>query len=49
LVALATHGRGGFERWVLGSTAERVLAAATRPVLLVRPDPIAGSSDGSKK
>ncbi|GHO65299.1 universal stress protein UspA [Ktedonobacter sp. SOSP1-52] len=39
LVALATHGRGGFERWVLGSTAERVLAAATRPVLLVRPDP----------
>ncbi|EFH85975.1 universal stress protein [Ktedonobacter racemifer] len=38
LVALATHGRGGFECWVMGSTAERVLAAATRPVLLVRPD-----------
>ena len=39
LITLATHGRGGFERWVLGSVAERVLAAATRPVLLVRPDP----------
>lgn len=38
LVALATHGRGGFECWVMGSTAERVLTAATRPVLLVRPD-----------
>lgn len=37
LLALATHGRGGFERWVLGSVAERSLATARLPVLIVRP------------
>ena len=35
-VALATHGRSGLERRVLGSVAERVLHAATVPLLLVR-------------
>jgi len=35
LIALATHGRGEVA-WVLGSTAEKVLAHATVPVLLFR-------------
>lgn len=36
LVVMSTHGRGGISRWVYGSVADRVLQAATCPVLLVR-------------
>ena len=36
LIAMSTHGRSGLQRWVLGSTADKVLQAATNPVLLVR-------------
>jgi nucleotide-binding universal stress UspA family protein len=33
LVALGTHGRRGLERWVVGSTAQRVLRMCPAPVL----------------
>jgi nucleotide-binding universal stress UspA family protein len=36
LVAMCTHGRTGLARWVLGSTADRVLRAGEVPILLVR-------------
>lgn len=36
LIAMSTHGRGGFGRWVFGSVAEKVLEAAETPLLLVR-------------
>jgi nucleotide-binding universal stress UspA family protein len=36
LIAMATHGRSGLTRWLLGSIAEKVLRAANNPVLLVR-------------
>lgn len=36
LIAMGTHGRTGPERFVLGSTAERVVRAADAPVLTVR-------------
>ena len=36
LIALATHGRGGLERWVMGSIAERVLGSTKLPMLIVR-------------
>ncbi|HWQ13325.1 MAG TPA: universal stress protein [Roseiflexaceae bacterium] len=36
LVAMATHGRGGLGRWVLGSVASKVLQAVATPLLLVR-------------
>ncbi|MGE5303363.1 MAG: universal stress protein [Alphaproteobacteria bacterium] len=36
LIAMATHGRSGIDRWVLGSVAEKVLRAANNPLLLVR-------------
>lgn len=36
LVAMATHGRGGMQRWALGSVADRVAQASPAPVLLVR-------------
>lgn len=37
LIALATHGRGGVSRLLLGSTAARVVQRMDRPVLLYRP------------
>ena len=36
LIAMATHGRSGLTRWLLGSIAEKVLRAANNPLLLVR-------------
>ncbi|MBI2932805.1 MAG: universal stress protein [Planctomycetes bacterium] len=36
LIAITTHGRSGIARWVLGSVAEKVLRAATVPLLVVR-------------
>jgi nucleotide-binding universal stress UspA family protein len=36
LITMATHGRSGINRWLLGSIAEKVLRAATNPLLLVR-------------
>jgi nucleotide-binding universal stress UspA family protein len=37
LIAMATHGYSGAQRWLLGSVAEKVLHAAANPLLLVRP------------
>lgn len=37
LVVMATRGRSGFERFVFGSVAERVLKAGKTPVLMVKP------------
>ncbi len=39
LLVMGTHGRGGFERFVLGSVAEKVLRLASCPVLVVPPRP----------
>ena len=38
LLVLGTHGRSGFERWVLGSVTEKVLRTALCPVLTVPKD-----------
>jgi len=37
IIAMATHGRGGLERWAMGSVTERVLGATQLPLLVVRP------------
>lgn len=37
LVAMASHGRSGFTRFVMGSVAERVLHEAPVPVLMIGP------------
>ena len=37
LIAMSTRGRSGPARWVLGSTADKVLRAVECPLLLVRP------------
>jgi nucleotide-binding universal stress UspA family protein len=36
-IALATHGRGGVRRWLLGSVADKVVRASHTPVLLHHP------------
>lgn len=36
LIAMATHGRSGAKRWLLGSVAEKVLRGTTGPLFLVR-------------
>ena len=37
LIVIGTHGRSGFDRFMLGSVAERVLRKATCPVMTVNP------------
>lgn len=36
LITMATHGRSGLNRWLLGSIAEKVLRGAGNPLLLIR-------------
>jgi nucleotide-binding universal stress UspA family protein len=44
LIAMATHGRSGVARWLLGSVTDKVFYASTTPLLIVRssepPNPI---------
>jgi nucleotide-binding universal stress UspA family protein len=47
LIALATHGRGGFKRLLLGSVADKVLRGATVPVLIYRPTLMEGGGPGT--
>lgn len=37
LIAMATHGRTGLERFLIGSVAEKVIRGATCPVFTVKP------------
>ena len=36
LIVMASHGRTGLKRWVLGSVAETVARHSNNPVLIVR-------------
>jgi nucleotide-binding universal stress UspA family protein len=45
LIVLGTHGRTGFERFMLGSATEKVVRKATCPVLTVPP----GASEGPER
>jgi nucleotide-binding universal stress UspA family protein len=38
LIAIATHGRSGLSRWILGSVTQKVVQTAAAPVLVVRPE-----------
>ena len=40
LVAMATHGRSGIDRFVMGSIAEKVVRHTAKPVLLIRAIPV---------
>jgi nucleotide-binding universal stress UspA family protein len=37
LIAMATHGRGGFRRLIMGSVTEQMLGSTKLPLLIVRP------------
>ncbi|EDM77185.1 universal stress protein [Plesiocystis pacifica SIR-1] len=40
LIVISSHARQGFDRWLIGSTAERVVRLAPCPVLVLRgPNP----------
>lgn len=45
LITMATHGRSGLKRWLLGSVAEKVLRGTTNSVLLVRANEEAKTGD----
>ena len=36
MIIMATHGRTGVRRWALGSVADKVVRAASQPVVLIR-------------
>jgi len=38
MIVMGTHGRTGFDRYLLGSVAEKVVRLSDVPVLTVRPD-----------
>jgi nucleotide-binding universal stress UspA family protein len=44
LIVMATHGRSGPSRWVLGSVAEQVLREAPCPILLLTPKALASGT-----
>jgi len=46
VIIMATHGRGGLRRWLLGSVAEEVVRHAPVPVLLIRADGIEAGHEG---
>jgi len=33
---IATHGRSGVSRWIMGSVADRIFRSSNAPVLMVR-------------
>jgi nucleotide-binding universal stress UspA family protein len=44
LIAMATHGRGGVSRLLIGSVTEAAMRRSPRPLLIVRPQPHAAVS-----
>ena len=36
LILIASHGRSGISRWVMGSVADRLLRSACVPILMIR-------------
>jgi nucleotide-binding universal stress UspA family protein len=61
LITMATHGRSGVNRWLLGSVTEKILRGSNNPLLVVRaneeaktegkatPDSVMVSLDGSEQ
>ena len=48
LVCMATHGRSGLNRWLLGSVAEKVLRGASAQLLLIRAS-VEAQTEGEKR
>ena len=37
LIVMTTHGRGGIQRWIMGSVADKLIRLASKPVLAIHP------------
>ena len=48
LIAMATHGRSGVTRWMMGSVAEKVLRGSESPMFLVRADEDVTADGGAR-
>jgi nucleotide-binding universal stress UspA family protein len=48
VVAIATHGRGGWTRLAVGSVADKVLRGSVMPVMLYRPPAARGTEPSSR-
>jgi nucleotide-binding universal stress UspA family protein len=48
-IALATHGRGGVQKWAMGSVAGRVLHATRLPLLIMRPQDVQTTPESKEK
>lgn len=46
MIAMATHGRSGIRRWMMGSVTERVLHHSSVPLFIVRPQKLARQEEG---
>jgi nucleotide-binding universal stress UspA family protein len=44
VIAIATHGYSGLQRWATGSIKERILHATKLPLLIVRPPDVTDKS-----
>jgi nucleotide-binding universal stress UspA family protein len=49
MVAMATHGRSGLQRWMLGSVTERVLEATRLPLLIMQPQKNDSKAEKTRK
>jgi nucleotide-binding universal stress UspA family protein len=49
VINMATHGRSGITRWVMGSVADKVIRATNLPVVIFRTErPLTGEAEGAK-
>ncbi|WP_243637863.1 universal stress protein [Natrarchaeobius oligotrophus] len=48
VIAMGTHGRGGFERLLVGSVTDRVIRTASVPVFTVRPNAANAEDSGTR-
>ncbi len=48
-IAIATHGRGGVQKWAMGSVAGRVLHATRLPLLIMRPQDVQTTPESEEK
>jgi nucleotide-binding universal stress UspA family protein len=49
LMAMSTHGRSGWGRWVIGSITERVLHSSKLPLFVVRPQQLATQKEETRE
>jgi nucleotide-binding universal stress UspA family protein len=48
IIAMSTHGRGGLQRWAVGSVTERVLHKTTLPLFIMRPQEMETKGETTK-